>query len=552
MRPSSRVSLLPLLLSCAALPACDGGESATGTGGAGGATTTTTTTPEPIVDIDYAPVGAVSGDAGKGSFRFGASSAATQIEDENKDTDWYVWTQPKDQGGLGNGTFVGDAVKGYTLAEQDVDLLVEMGLDSYRFSIEWARVEPQKDQIDEAALQHYSDLIDLLIAKGIRPMVTIHHFSNPVWIDDPRDTSCPNGPTDANLCGWDHPEGGKVVAEQLAEHAKLLAERFGDRVDDWCTLNEPVNYMLAGYGIGNFPPGKSGILSDIQTKFLPAVRNYMDAHSRMYDAIHAADTVDADGDGVAASVGFTKEAGEWVAADDNAVSEDASDVKARDGVIWVYQHLFVEAFMQGGFDTDLNGDLDEPHPEWKGKLDWMGVQYYFRAGVTGTPGLLPLVEATPCFGSFDLGACLPPLDPTYWVPAMAYEHHPEGLYTVLSDFGSRWPGLPLTVTESGTATASGPRRAEVVVRALESIERARKEGVDVRGYYHWSLTDNFEWALGFGPRFGLYTVDYDDPNYKRTPNEGATVLGAIAKSRKLTVEDRTKYGGDGPLTPEPE
>jgi beta-glucosidase/6-phospho-beta-glucosidase/beta-galactosidase len=551
MRFLSRLSLT-LSLPLSLLAGCDGEPSTTSSGGSGGAGGSGGSAGAPLADIDYPALGPVSGAAGKGSFRFGAASAATQIEDQNTNTDWYVWTQPTDQGGLGKGTFVGDAVKGYSLAIEDIDLMVEMGLDSYRFSIEWGRIEPQKDVIDEAAVQHYSDFIDALLAKNIRPVVTIHHFSNPIWIDDPRDPGCANGATDANFCGWNHPDGGPKVADQLAEHAKLLAERFGDRVDDWCTLNEPVNYLLAGYGLGNFPPGKSGILSDIEANFIPAVRNFMNAHALMYDAIHDADVVDADGDGVVTSVGLTKEAQEWVAAADNLPSDAPADVKALEGVLWVYQHLFVEAFIQGGFDTDFNGDLDEPHPEWKGKMDWLGVQYYFRAGVTGSPGLLPLVGATPCFGTFDFGACIEPLDPTYHVPAMRYEHYPQGLYNVLADFGSRWPDLPLTVTESGTATTSGPRRAEVVVRALESIEKARKEGVDVRGYYHWSLTDNFEWAEGFEPKFGLYTVDYSDPSYARTANEGATVLGAISKSKKLTVADREKYGGEGPLTPEPE
>ena len=540
MRSFGLPSLLALTTLGALLSACDG--DSTGTGGSGG------TGGSSPVDISYPALGAVSGAQGKGSFRFGASSAATQIEDQNPNVDWYLWTRPKPDG-LGQNTFIGDAAKGYSLAIQDIDLLVAMGVDSYRFSVEWARVEPQKDVIDEAALQHYSDFIDALIAKGIRPMITVHHFSNPVWVDDPRDKECAAGPTDENLCGWDHPEGGPMVAEQLAEHAKLLAERFGDRVDDWCTLNEPVNYMLAGYGVGNFPPGKNYLVTAPETKFIPAVRNFMSAHALMYDAMKAADKEDADGDGVAASVGFTKEAGEWVAARKNEISEDPVDVKARDNVVWVYQHLFVEAFRQGKFDPDLNGSLDEDHPEWKGRLDWLGVQYYFRAGVTGSPGLMPLVGATPCYGTFDLGACLPPVDETYLVPDMEYEHYSQGLYNVLKDFGDRWPDLPLTVTEAGIATAVGARRAENIVRALEQIDRAQKAGADVRGYYHWSLTDNFEWALGYEPHFGLYAVDYT--TYERTATLGATVLGDIAKARKLTAQMRTEYGGEGPMTPEP-
>jgi beta-glucosidase len=342
-------------------------------------------------------------------------------------------------------------------------------------------------------------------------------------------------------------DGGPLVAKAMAAHAKLLAERFGDRVDDWCTLNEPVNYLLASYTVGSSPPGKQGVL-DIPTKLVPAIRSYIAAHAEMYEAIKAADTKDADGDGVAASVGLTKEAQEWIAASGNAPSDRAVDVEARDRLLWVYQYLFVDALREGSFDSDLDGTLDEDHPEWKGTLDWIGVQYYFRAGVTGAPGLLPVLNLTPCFQTYDFGSCVPPLDPTFVVPAMGYEHNPAGLGAVLKDFADRWPDLPLTVTESGIATGVGARRAEMLVRALEQIDKARKDGADVRGYYHWSLYDNFEWALGFKPRFGLYQVDYT--TYAREATEGATVFGDIAEGRKLTEATRKKYGGDGPMTPE--
>ena len=521
--------------------------------GCGGSETTPAVDAGPKPDpgpsaIDWPAIGSTSAPSGKGSFRFGAASAATQIEDQNKATDWFVWTSPAPEG-LGKGTFVGDASKGYSLSLADLDLLAEMHLDSYRFSIEWARVEPVKDQIDEAALAHYSDLIDALVARHIRPMITIHHFSNPVWVDDPRDKTCANGPTDKNLCGFDNAVGGPLVVKELADHARLLAKRFGDRVDEWCTVNEPVNYLLASYGVGTSPPGKSAILEDKVTQKLGlAMKTYIDAHAAMYKAIKEADTVDADGDGVPASVGFTHGAQEWVASRAGKISTFPQDVAARDRMLWVYEYLFVEAIRQGSFDTNLDGTLDEAHPEWKGTLDWLGVQYYFRAGVSAVNPIIPVLNLTPCFVPFDFGACIPPLDPTYIVPAMQYEHHPEGLYTVLSDMGKRWPDLPLTVTESGIATTVGARRAEMIVRALESIDKARQEGVDVRGYYHWSIYDNFEWAQGFAPRFGLYSVDFK--TYARTATEGATALGAIAGARKLSTEMHRKYGGSGPMTAE--
>ena len=534
MHPRPLPSLRALLLSALAIPLTTAGCFAND---------------PPPDDIGFAAVGSIAAASGKGSFRFGASSAATQIEDQNPSVDWFVWTSPA-PAGLGKGTFIAEASMGYTMSLDDVELLAEMHLDSYRFSIEWARVEPKRGVIDEDALSHYGALLDALKAKGIRPNVTVHHFSNPIWVDDPRDAECVAGPTDDNLCGLDHPVGGALVVEAMAAHARLLAERFGDRVDEWGTLNEPVNYLLSGYGLGSFPPGKIGFL-DIPQRFIPAVRNFISAHAAMYRAIKEADTVDADGDGMAASVGLTKEAGVFVAARAGQPSDVPADQKARDRLLWVYQYLFVDALREGGFDTDFDGTLDEPHPEWKDTLDWLGVQYYSRAGVTASPALVPVIEVTPCFGGFGDGtACIPPRDPTYRVPAMDYEHDPAGLSTVLLDFGARWPGLPLTVTESGIATTVGARRAECIVRALENIDQARKAGVDVRGYYHWSIYDNFEWALGFTPRFGLYTVDFT--TFARTPTLGATVLGEIASRRTLTEADRGKYGGEGPMTPEVE
>jgi beta-glucosidase/6-phospho-beta-glucosidase/beta-galactosidase len=482
-------------------------------------------------------------------FRLGVATAATQIEDGNTSTDWYLWTKPVAQGGLGKGTdFVGDAEMGYTKAIDDVGLLKDLHVDSYRFSIEWARIEPTKGQIDEAAITHYSQLIDALRAAGIRPLVTVHHYSLPVWIDDPRDPDCKNGPSATNLCGLGHPTGGPMVVQAFADHAKLLAQRFGDRVDDWGTLNEPVNWLLASYGVGQFPPGKA-LAFDLLTKFIPVLRDALSAHVAMYDAIKQFDTTDADGDGIAASVGLSLSTPEWIASANNEPSDAPVDTTARDRITYVFNHAFVDAIEQGAFDATLSGTPTEPHPTWTKKIDWLGVQYYSRLGVTGQNMFFPVVNLTPCYPPLDLGSCVPPLDLTYCVPIMGYEYDPAGLAAILEDMGQRWPGLPLYVTEAGIATDVGERRAENVVRTFEQIDRARAAGVDVRGFYHWSLYDNFEWALGFGPHFGLYSVDRT--TYARTPTLGAQVFGAIAQSRSVTTDQRTKYGGTGPLTPEP-
>jgi beta-glucosidase len=499
--------------------------------------------------ITFGAMGPLAGDAGRAGFRFGAASAATQIEDMNTRTDWYAWTAPTAMGGMGKGTFVGDAVKGYSKAIDDVQLVTAMHLDSYRFSIEWARIEPTRNVIDEAAIAHYREQLMALKAAGIRPLVTLHHFSNPVWVADPRLAACTAGPTDDNLCGFGHPTGGPMIVDEMGEHAALIGQRFGDLVDEWGTVNEPVNYLVASYGIGIFPPGKNTIFQ-LVTEFVPVLRNYIAGHVKMYDALKANDTVDADGDGVAAVVGFSLSVADWQAARGNTLSTHADDLAARERLIYFFHYAMMDALKTGMFDANLDGTGDEPHPDWTNKVDWLGIQYYFRSGVSAANPLLPEpVALTPCTNGFDYGACLQTTDPTFCVPQMGYEFWSDGLRTILIDFKTRYPGLPFVVSEAGIATDVGARRAENIVRVLEAIMRARDEsGVDVRGFYYWSLTDNFEWAEGFAPHFGLYRVDYN--TYERTPTEGATVLGTIANARTLTTDQRKQYGGLGKMTPE--
>jgi beta-glucosidase len=503
--------------------------------------------------VDFPAEGAISGDEGEASFTFGAATAAAQIEEGNVRADWYVWTQARDEGGLAKGEFVGDAVQGYSMAVADVALLREMNLDAYRFSVNWARMEPTRDNYDDEAFAHYEALLTELNNSGIKPMVTLHHFSNPIWVDDPRrNGDCVDGPQDDHLCGWNHPEGGTEIIEEIAEFGKDIATRYGHLVDEWCTLNEPVNYLLASYGLTTFPPGRNLLLSDFDA-FMSAVRNYIRAHVALYDAIMQADQEDADGDGIPAHVGLTLNVNDFVPTYQRELSENPADVNARNNVNYVYHYLLLDALKNGSFDSDLDQISDENYPDWQGKIDFLGFQYYARLGVTGRPSLIEAVQATPCFIGVTeaFGPCIPPKHESKWVPTMHYEYYEPAIYNLLVEFANRYPSLPITVTESGLATEVGERRAEHIVRSLEQIWRAREAGVDVRGYYHWSLIDNFEWAEGYEPRFGLYRVNRE-ANFARTPTLGATVLGEIARNRTLSPEQRSEYGGLGPMTEENE
>jgi beta-glucosidase len=440
-----------------------------------------------------------------------------------------------------------------------VELAEETNLDAYRFNVNWSRIEPRRDEVNQVALDHYDGLLDALVAADIKPMITLHHFSNPVWVDDPRrDGSAPCTPTDEDLCGWNDEAGAAAIIEEIAELGALMAREYGDRVDEWVTVNEPINYLLSAYGTGSYPPGRGGVFDlldeDAVRALLVTVEHFAEAHAALYDAIKANDTVDADGDGVAAHVGYVLSVIDWVPSSGGALSEDPADIAAAENLRYVYHQVFTDAFVHGQWDANLDRTIDESEqrPDWEGKIDYLGVQYYFRAGTTDSETLnIPIIGGFPCFAGLPLTeACVRVQDPTKCIPTMQYEYAEDGLGLILKEFAGLWPDLPMSVTESGLATEVGRRRSEHIVRSLEQIWNAREAGVDVRGYYHWSLMDNFEWDLGFAPRFGLYTVDLEGGTYARTATEGATTFAEIAGTRLLSGAMRTELGGIGPMTAE--
>ena len=322
------------------------------------------------------------------------SDSRCAIEEPVPESDWYLYTAPAPDG-LGIGTDINRGVEGYSRALEDVSLIEELGLDAYRFNVSWARLEPQRDQINQEAVAHYQQPLEALVAKGIKPMVTIHHFSSPKWIDDvTRRETCGDAgiePSDTDLCGWAE-SGAQDVAEELGELAGLLAsEYYGDLVDEWekITSNEPVNYILASYGSDNFPPGRGNLLGLTSVagveSLMKTLENYAEGHVQVYDAIKANDTVDADGDGNNALVGFSLNVNDWSPARDGEISTNPEDINAANKVWYLYHYLFVDALLTGQFDRNLDrmANENEAHPNWAGKLDWLGVQYYARFGVTG-------------------------------------------------------------------------------------------------------------------------------------------------------------------------
>ena len=477
-------------------------------------------------------------------FHWGAATSAHQIEGGNTNNNWHQFETLPEFAGKTKGAS-GKAADSYRRFDEDARIAGEMGLDSYRFSIEWSRIEPKRDVWDEGELAHYDQVIDSVVARGLRPVVTLHHFTDPIWVSDlSRLAECPasGAVDDTNMCGWANTE----VRDEWVEFVEHVASRYGDRVDYWITINEPVANLFAGYLFGVFPPGQ---MFQPYDSVVPVLRNLVDAHSRAHSAIHRVDVKDADADGEAAVVGVTQSVG-WYVPADPALEQDRS--AARQATYFM-NHLFTDALFHGGLDTNLDYTRDESHPEWRNKLDFVGLQYYYRAPTASFQLIAPLSFMF-CMKSVD--SYIPQLSKMLGCPKvdpvdqtlMGYEHWPQGLYEVVKEFNARFPGVPLIVTENGISTESGRRRAQSIVRHLQWLHRAIEEGVDVRGYYHWSLIDNFEWAEGYEQPFGLHRVDHD--TFARTATEGAQVLGQVAAGNAVSPELGQQYG-EGPMSPEP-
>ncbi len=495
-------------------------------------------------------------------FRLGAATSAHQVEGGLTNTWTLFETLPQFEGRTAHPS--GLAADHYTRYEEDLDLAAWMGLDVYRFSVEWARVEPTRGTFDEDALAHYKKILEAMVARDIAPSVTLHHFTDPTWLVDleameapfPGDFR-PEGFEGPQLCWWMDPRAPAL----FSEYCGRVAAEYGDLVDEWWTFNEPTGYWTNATITGEFPPPfPMDVLAMDQAALevyaLPALRGMLDAHASCYAAIHAQDVVDADGDGAAARVGITTGTGMSYPADPDDPEDVASAAQAGALASW----QFSDPLMGKGLDTDLDGVPDEDHPEWAGTLDLYGLQYYASTKVVSFP-VNPLLQGFPCIAMDDplldgllaqAGCPPPPTEdlPLGEAPGPFYgrQHDPEGLVPFLRLLDARYPDLAVVITENGYANHD-VKRAGSLVRHLDACREAIAEGLPLEGYYHWSLLDNFEWGMGFAVRFGLIAVDLDGDR-ARTPTVAAEVYREITTARGITAALWERFGGAGPLPTE--
>jgi len=407
-------------------------------------------------------------------FLWGASTSSHQVEGDNRWNDWWEYEQA---GRLPHKS--GDACRHYERFEQDFDMARSWGHNAHRFSIEWSRIEPSEGTWNMDALAHYREVIRALRERGLEPVVTLHHFTNPAWF--------------TRRGGWLRRDSATLFT-RYAEHT---VRNLGADVKYWLTINEPTVYVVQGYINGEWPP----FLKLAWIKAAIVFRNLARAHIAAYRALHRnrPDTM----------VGFAHSASHNVPCNPRLRS---------DRMVARLRHLILNrAFFH------LIGACPYNVRQTAGNLDFIGVNYYTRTIVRSSGwGMGALIGKT-C--QIPRHHCRGPLSATGW------EVYPPGLKSVLETLS--WFGLPLFVTENGIATDDESLRRDFLVKHLQSLADALDSGVDVIGYLYWSLIDNFEWALGTRPRFGLAAVDYD--TQQRLPRPCVEEVSRVCRENQLSL-----------------
>lgn len=377
-------------------------------------------------------------------FLWGAATSAHQVEGHDEASDWHAWeTAP----GTPCAEPAGIACDHLNRYPEDVALMAAAGLNCYRFSVEWSRIEPEPGRVEDRWLDHYRRMAQCCRTHGLLPMVTLHHFTNPAWVDwESSRTAALFG----RFCGW-------------------AIDALGDLAAAVVTINEPNIVALLGYEDGLHPPGKRD-----RAARLRATEVFLDAHRRAVAAVrHRRPDL---------PVGMALAMADW----QSLPGGEAELEKVR--------RLREDVFMDA---TD--GD------------DFLGVNAYTRHRI-GADGWMPNEEGVE-------------------LTAMGWEFWPEAIGATLRRAWDYTGGRTLIATEAGVATDDDSRRIEYVERAVAATRAAIDDGVDVRGFLYWSALDNFEWHMGYGPRFGL--IDVDRATQRRTAKPSARHLGELARRAPL-------------------
>ena len=419
------------------------------------------------------------------TFLVGASTAAHQVEGNNIHSDY--WAQEHMEYTSFNEPS-GEACDHYHRYAEDIKLMAKAGLNAYRFSIEWARVEPKPGEFDEAEIEHYRDVIRCCRENGIEPIVTMHHFTSPKWLIEQG--------------GWEN----EATVEKFAAYCRYVTEKLGDELNYVCTINE------ANMGLQ---------IAAISRRYMMMMQKKQKAEGQVQVGINLQNPF---------MERMKKQAMENMQVFGTAQPQVFVSSRTPEGDILVMKaHQAAKAAMKAvnpnlkiGITLSLHdiqaqpGGEENALKEWTEEFlhyvpyikddDFFGLQNYTRT-LMGPEGSLPVPDGAE-------------------TTQMDYEYYPEGLAHVIRKVYEALP-IPIMVTENGIATADDTRRVAFITEAMKGIEGCIEDGIPVLGYCHWSLMDNFEWQKGFSLTFGLIAVDR--ATQKRMPKPSLEFLGSYAR-----------------------
>jgi beta-glucosidase len=399
-------------------------------------------------------------------FLWGAATSAHQVEGGNTSNDWWRWEQS------GGAELSGAACDQYNRYKDDFDIVKRLGHNCHRFSIEWSRVQPEAGRFSDEAIAHYRDMAVQLHSRGIEPVVTLHHFTNPQWFVD--------------RGGW----FAKDASTLFSAYVSRVVEALKDRVRYWVTVNEPLVYTYYGFLEGRWPPHERSL-----PRAFKVMRILTGAHNAVYRQIHGIYRA-----AVLSSprVGYAQHMIRFMPA--SGALKDRAAVAIRDA-------LFNFHFVRSTVSSRT--------------ADFIGVNYYTRnlaaprgwnigSLLTDVCGDHPRIRSRNSLG---------------------WEVYPEGLYDLLLRL-KRFR-LPVFILENGICTDNDAQRWDYIRQHVKSVALAIRAGVPVAGYLYWSLLDNFEWDKGFAPRFGLVEVDY--ATQARTVRDSALKFAQLCRSGQIDI-----------------
>jgi beta-glucosidase len=408
-------------------------------------------------------------------FLWGVASAGHQVEGNNVNSDtWFLEHLP--------GTIFaepsGDAVDHYHRYREDIALIAELGFTTYRFSVEWARIEPVEGQFSIAELNHYRRMLEACHEHGLTPVVTYHHFTSPRWL--------------LEVGGWEDPE----TPARFARYCDRVTEHLGDLIGVACTLNEPnLPWLLRELGIGGEPAE-----SRSEVPLWAAAAERLGVEARRIAPFQF----------TASEAGFDA----MLAA--HRAGRAAMKARRPELMVgWTLANTDIQAAEGGQERADrVRRTVNERFLEASRGDDFVGIQTYGRT-VFGPDGLASAPEGVP-------------------TNQMGEEIYPQALEATIRE-AARVARIPVIVTENGLATDDDSQRLAYLRVAVAGVASCLADGIDVRGYIAWTAFDNFEWVFGYGPKFGLIAVDRT--TQERTPKESARWLGrqAHAAQREVTL-----------------